>query len=98
MDWLKNNWIIIVVIAVLAGVGYWFLKGKSAVLSSSSGTALGKTSKGADYYESDVQKEMKIIRNDADWYNTVKKKAESSKHNVNDQLRSEAIYMLENHD
>ena len=97
MDWLKKNWIIIVVIAVLAGVGYWFLKGKSTVLSSGSGIALGKTSKGADYYESDVQKEMKIIRGDADWYKTVKEKAKTTSSSVEDQLRANAIYMIENY-
>jgi len=98
MGWLKKNWFLLVVILVAIIGGYYFLKKNPSASTADSETALGKTLSGRAYYESDVQKKMKEIRGQSDWFAKIKEKATATKKTVEQQLRADAIYMLENVD
>lgn len=47
------------------------------------------------YTDSDITKEISIIKADKAWFDTVKTKAAAAGKSVDDQLRLDAIYMLE---
>lgn len=92
MNWIKKNWIILVVVALAIGAGMYFWKSKDT--SATTATPLGKTKSGKDYFETDVAQKMKVIYGSADWLNDVKVKATKNKMSLDAQVRADAIYML----
>jgi hypothetical protein len=94
MTWIKKNWIILFIgLLVIAG-GFYFMKKNNGAASTSS-SALGETKGGRDYFEADVQKGIASIKGTPTWFADVKTKAEKNGRSLEDQLRLDAIYMLE---
>jgi hypothetical protein len=52
----------------------------------------------SDPKEAAILREMDIIKNDANWYVDIKKKALKNGVSIADQLRGDATYMIENVD
>ena len=97
MAFLKKNWIILLLVAVLiiAAVFYWKNK---PVTDGEAKKSLGTTSKGVPYYESDVATKVGHIKGTPDWFNMIKTNAQKEGMDLNVALRKNAIYSLENYD
>lgn len=84
----KYMWYIIIGIAVVALVYFMFIRKKPATANTDTG--------GKSYSESQIAKVINDIKGTPTWLADVKKKAENAKRTLDEQLRLDAIWQLEN--
>ena len=92
----KTMVIIGVVIAVLAVAYFVFFKGTATTPAVTGPVALGKKGSGTPYYQADIDKQVSDIRSSATWLADVQKKATAAGKSRAEQLKLDAIWMLEN--
>ena len=94
---MKTKTIVIGVAILIAIVvlGFFFMKKKNAT-SGVDGSALGKKKNGNPYYQTDIDLTVTHIKGTPNWLADVKLKAEKAGRSLDEQLKMEAKYMLEN--
>lgn len=93
MDFFKKNWLIIaIVIAVIAAI-YWFMTKKTDTPTDAAPPVDRLAELKADTNR--VNHYMAFIKNDANWYKVVQEKAKKNKITDAEQLRRDALYMIE---
>ncbi|MBV5346810.1 hypothetical protein JZU46_01110 [bacterium] len=91
----KTMIIIGVVVLALAIAGYFFMK-KPATAETPADSGLGKKKNGSPYFQSDIDLTVRSIKGTPTWLADVQVKATKAGRSIDEQLKMEAKWMLEN--
>ncbi|MDD3739143.1 MAG: hypothetical protein PHP31_07615 [Lentimicrobiaceae bacterium] len=95
---MKNKTLIILIVVGLIVAYFVFFKPQTATAQTATATTpvndLGTTASGQPITEAMITKEMRIIRNDATWFNKVRSDALQNGIEVATALRNAAIWQL----
>ena len=93
----KTMIIVGVIVLMLAIAAYFVMKNKTgATTTTADASALGKKKNGSAYFQTDLDLTVKSIKGSPTWLADVQKKATAAGRSIDDQLKMEAKWMLEN--